>query len=539
MEVWFIDSHLDSFVGIILYTLVVVGIIMRKTMGTSTRLWVVYMTLCLIPYLGDLSADRIPKDNEVPFEANRLTQVDQPSHVFENFTFSSLSPLGAPLILFDPLLILIHWQSKMKKERSVSSFFLLLFLSQGCVAQIPAPTTTLMRTIWETFGVSSSELEGSEICNFPGVNCSNSTYPKGIKLNNHQLNGSISTDICQLVNLTQLNLNSNKLSGAIPECIGNLTSLTYLDLGNNHLNGNIPDGICILKNLFWLNLGTNILTGQIPLGINDLTLLTDLYMDTNNLSGHLPSFGSLGVLENFRVGYNRALSGTISDTNICNLTNLIFLDFSTMNLNGIIPDCADNLSNLKGLYLDSNHLNGTIPEGVINLPCLTELYLSHNTLSGRVAGRNSSLHPLNSLYLSDNDLDSMGFINVSKSCDLTGNHFLCSSNLTLGLCIANISSCLISFDGLYDAAINISIEQAQVFLDKASRADTAKSLSAVLLALLHNTTSFDYNSSDVSVNLYTYNQSSLNTKLVLQSNIIGMSVAISCISYDPFLINET
>ena len=42
-------------------------------------------------------------------------------------------------------------------------------------------------------------------------------------------------DICNLIDLTEIDLSESNLTGEIPSCIGNLTNLTCLDLGYNEL----------------------------------------------------------------------------------------------------------------------------------------------------------------------------------------------------------------------------------------------------------------------------------------------------------------
>ena len=75
-----------------------------------------------------------------------------------------------------------------------------------------------------------------------GVTCSddNGTVVSIDMYNNH-LNGSIPTEIGNLVNLTDLKLGYNQLSGSIPGQIGNLTNLEHLSL-QQPTERQYPDG---------------------------------------------------------------------------------------------------------------------------------------------------------------------------------------------------------------------------------------------------------------------------------------------------------
>ena len=99
------------------------------------------------------------------------------------------------------------------------------------------------------------------------------------------LEGEISSEIGELINLTNLNLSINQISGEIPVEIGNLTALNHLSLGVNQLTGEIPTEIGNLTNLTYLDLGGNQLTGEIPTSIGNLASLGFLFLNDNQLSG--------------------------------------------------------------------------------------------------------------------------------------------------------------------------------------------------------------------------------------------------------------
>uniref|UniRef100_A0A0D9W2U4 Receptor kinase-like protein Xa21 n=2 Tax=Leersia perrieri TaxID=77586 RepID=A0A0D9W2U4_9ORYZ len=63
---------------------------------------------------------------------------------------------------------------------------------------------------------------------------------------------------------------------------------------------------------------------------------------------------------------------------------VITIDFTSMELSGILPDCMGNLTYLQTLLLSRNLFGGNIPESLAISPSLIELNLSRNNLSGEI-----------------------------------------------------------------------------------------------------------------------------------------------------------
>ena len=143
---------------------------------------------------------------------------------------------------------------------------LLLFIGlawgQDCTADDGTDGVELWSTCYSIENTTELDLSGS--WNNPG-----------------ELTGTISQEIFNLTNLTDLNLSYNQLSGSIPPEIGNLTNLTRLNLRYNQLNGEIPESICDL-NIEWssswsFNISNNQLCPPYPSCIED-------YMGTQDTS---------------------------------------------------------------------------------------------------------------------------------------------------------------------------------------------------------------------------------------------------------------
>ncbi|KAK1289469.1 hypothetical protein QJS10_CPB18g01927 [Acorus calamus] len=134
------------------------------------------------------------------------------------------------------------------------------------------------------FGISNASLTGE----IPWDAITTWTDLKSLQLQVNSLNGSISSEIGRLSNLTLLFLFINQLSGTIPKEIGNLTNLVQLDLSTNSFTGPIPPTIGNLKQLTLLNLFYNNLTGTLPVEIGDMASVQTIDINTNQLHGELP-----------------------------------------------------------------------------------------------------------------------------------------------------------------------------------------------------------------------------------------------------------
>ncbi|PRP80370.1 LRR receptor-like serine/threonine-protein kinase GSO2-like [Planoprotostelium fungivorum] len=440
--------------------------------------------------------------------------------------------------------------------------------------------------------LSSNSLTGS----IPDI--SRLTSLQSLYLSDNQLSGSIPSSIGNLTALlylyisgNQLNLSGNQLCGSIP-LVDFTLSLTQFDIHSNRLTGTIPQELINLSGLYILDLSSNQLNGLVPSRNSSLSLyqpctllatssppLDTLKCPLSNVSplcissafcplaqtmrgiwkslggplgywvgrnfvynggngtlnGTIPSV--IGQLTNLtRVNLsNNMLGGVIPDA-ICNMSQLISLDLSVNRLNGSIPSCMGGISLLNVLNLASNQLNGTVSPDLINLSHLSILNLSGNQLVGSVSPRDTNLPALQNLNLKNNQLTLIGYINVTGSCDLTGNQIPCSPRLNVST-ICNFDSVYVTcqastsavqsttsttsasstslsssaettspmtiVDALFANNTVISSGQAQSILNSTlqSNVETTKVISAVVLALLCNTSSFNYSTPTVSIQL--------------------------------------
>nr|GMD29354.1 receptor-like protein EIX2 [Ipomoea batatas] len=147
--------------------------------------------------------------------------------------------------------------------------------------------------------------------------------------------------------------------------------MEHMDLSSNQLRGEVPD------------------LSRFSLSVVDLSW--------NHFQGPLPRFSSR--MKFFILEMN-SFSGTVSPVceSLVENNSLSFLDLSSNDLSGLLPDCWVNGTELIVLNLGSNFLFGEIPQSHGNLQNLKILRLRENNFLGELP---SSLQNLRRLTLFD------------------------------------------------------------------------------------------------------------------------------------------
>ncbi|KAI8557087.1 hypothetical protein RHMOL_Rhmol05G0307400 [Rhododendron molle] len=259
-----------------------------------------------------------------------------------------------------------------------------------------------------------------------------------LSLSNCYLSGPIDSSLRKLKNLYKVNLGNNNLASPIPDFFANFPNLTVLILSSSSLNGTFPGNILgKVQTLETLNLASNeLLNGLLPYFPKNGSL-RNLVLSFTSFSGNLPEFiGSLTELRRMSLTELRRIeipgcnfSGPIPNS-FANLSQLVYLDFSSNNFTGPIPsfqgsknltyiDLSHNAltgvvlsAHFEGLldlvYIDLayNSFTGTIPSSLFSLPSLQKIQLSNNRFGGQISGSsNESPSPLDTLDLSSNNLE--------------------------------------------------------------------------------------------------------------------------------------
>ncbi|CAH1452546.1 unnamed protein product [Lactuca virosa] len=226
--------------------------------------------------------------------------------------------------------------------------------------------------------------------------------------------------------LSLLDVSFNSLSGAISEKIGksklsivflsknllkevpstnhmsNLSYIQVIDLSSCNLGPRFPKWIQTLKNLTILNLFNTGISDTTPLEFWDMSPSQIAYMNlsSNDISGIVPDLSS-----NFANGSIIDLSSN----NFCGPIPNVSSTMSVLNLSrnkfsgGISFICQIVGGLLSFLDLSHNSLTGQLPDCLWHFKDLRVLNLGHNNLFGRIPPSIGSLIELQVLYLYKNN----------------------------------------------------------------------------------------------------------------------------------------
>ncbi|XP_070665574.1 receptor-like protein 7 [Malus domestica] len=245
------------------------------------------------------------------------------------------------------------------------------------------------------------------------------------------LYGTFPEKIFQVPTLQTIDLSGNQqLQGSLPEFPKN-ASLRSLVLSGANFSGLLPNSIGNLKMLSEIDISWCSFTGSIPRSIEDLHQLVYFDMSVNKFNGSVPSFSLAKNLIMINLFHNQ-LTGQINSTHWQNLTNLMYLDLRSNQLDGTVPLSLFSLPLLQKLQISKNHFSGQLPE-FANNSVLDTLDLNSNNLEGPIPMSISNLRGLKIISLSSNNfsgsfpLSALRQIRNLSSLDLSYNSLLITS----------------------------------------------------------------------------------------------------------------
>ncbi|CAI9290199.1 unnamed protein product [Lactuca saligna] len=247
-----------------------------------------------------------------------------------------------------------------------------------------------------------------------------------LDLSDNHLNGTISDKLWELPRLTNLNISFNYFRGVISGNIGrsktlvidlsknplqgvpptyhmsNLSYVRIIDLSSCKLGPGFPKWIQTLKNLSYLDISNNGISDTTPLEFWDAwpSRLKYLNLSSNNITGKIPDLSS-----NF---ISRSVID-LSSNNLCGLIPNVSSTLASLNLSrnkfngGIFFLCQMVNRTLEFLDLSHNVLSGQLPDCLWNFKELKVLNLGHNNLFGRLPASLGYVAQLEVLYLHGNE----------------------------------------------------------------------------------------------------------------------------------------
>ncbi|XP_076930131.1 receptor-like protein EIX2 [Bidens hawaiensis] len=240
-----------------------------------------------------------------------------------------------------------------------------------------------------------------------------------IDLSNNFLTGEIPVSFGELTSLTHLDLSENQLVGVVPNSFGNLASLVQLDLSKNLLNGALPNFVRC-PSLHKLDLSNNMLTGHLPHSVGKLSNLEYLDVSSNSLEGvisdvHFLSLTKLTYLDlssnsfTVKLSSNARIPFSLETIKMqsCKMgpsfpmwiqtqRSFAYLDISDNGISGRIPAWFwDIPPGLRFLNLSSNEIKGTLPDITSVFARNPGMDLSNNQLEGTIPVLPSKLAAIN------------------------------------------------------------------------------------------------------------------------------------------------
>ncbi|CAI9290214.1 unnamed protein product [Lactuca saligna] len=314
----------------------------------------------------------LPKLSDLSLDGCELSQVMYPySSSFLNSSSSSIEFLS--LRNNNLTSSMYHWMFPLTSNK-----LRFLDLSSNMLDGIPKYLGNLCSLESLSFDNNSAVVKVPDFLNNLSSGCSFLTF-QDLSIRRSQFTGSLSDEIQKFSSLKYLDLSDNQINGTISEKLWELPLLKKIDLSQNHLSGTISKNIEKSKALY-INLSKNPLQG-VPFTdhMSNLSYLKQIDLRSCKLGPHFPRW--IQKLENLT---RLDISNTsISDTVPPEFwkTQFDYLNLSSNNISGKIPDLSSILGNIPAIDLSSNNFDGPIPHLP---PRLASLNLSRNKFSGGI-----------------------------------------------------------------------------------------------------------------------------------------------------------
>ena len=305
-----------------------------------------------------------------------------------------------PVLLCLPLFLGFAAEAQAQASCSASDTAVTAVASGAPATTLATECATLLDLLPTLRGGTGEALNWANslsMADWEGITLSGSRVTK-VEVSRKMFNGTISSSIATLTELTNLLLEANDITGPIPD-LSALTKLEWLQLNDNELTGTINVDH-IPASLVSLALSSNNLSGPFP-DLSKFTSLKLINLHQNNLTGSVSTLSSpsLANVTNLAINDNR-LSGEVPD--LSNMTGLDTLFISGNDFTGDFPSLA-SAAPLRRVYAHRNRLSGSIPD-FSSYESLRDLALSDNEFSGTINASHLPEETLRDLYLHRNKL---------------------------------------------------------------------------------------------------------------------------------------
>ncbi|BBG97479.1 disease resistance family protein / LRR family protein [Prunus dulcis] len=199
-----------------------------------------------------------------------------------------------------------------------------------------------------------------------------------------------------------INLRSCKMGPDFPKWLETQKKFSTLDISDAGISDIFPSWFWSLcRNVILVNLTSNQIRGTFANLTLEFSQFPTLHLSSNKLEGPIPSF--LSTASYLDLSHNK-LSGSISFLCSSAAIYLGFLDLSSNNVSGQVPDCLTHLENLVMLDLSYNALSGKIPATIGSVFRIETLKLRSNRFVGQLPSSLKNCTSLVALDVGDNKL---------------------------------------------------------------------------------------------------------------------------------------
>ncbi|CAH1419499.1 unnamed protein product [Lactuca virosa] len=314
----------------------------------------------------------LPKLSIISLAGCELSQVMYP---YSSFLNSSSSVVTLDLQNNSLTSSMYHWLFPLTSNKLRN-----LYLSSNMLDGIPKYLGNLCSLESLTLNNNSAVVRFPDLLkNLSG--CASLTL-QTLEASTSQFTGSISDDIQKFSSLEVLTLSRNKLNGSISEQLWELPRLEIVDVSFNYLRGDISENIGKSK-LISIDLSENPLQG-VPYTdhISSLSYVKSIDLSSCKLGPGFPKWiHALKNLTRLHISNSR-----ISDTIPLEFwdmwpSQLRYLNLSSNNISGEIPDLSSNFDGNSVIDMSSNNFSGPIPNVSSTLVLLN---LSKNKFNGGI-----------------------------------------------------------------------------------------------------------------------------------------------------------
>ncbi|KAI5343799.1 hypothetical protein L3X38_011675 [Prunus dulcis] len=202
--------------------------------------------------------------------------------------------------------------------------------------------------------------------------------------------------------LSHIYLASCTVGPLFPKWLQTQNKASLLDISNAGISDILPSWFWShFRNAYLINLSQNLIRGIFTNLTVEFTYNLELHLSSNQIEGPIPSTLSQASYLDLS---NNKISGSLSFLCESAYLNLTFLNLSSNNFYGDLPDCWSHLAALVMLDLSNNAFSGKIPMTIGSLWRIETLKLRSNRFVGEFPSSLKNCTRLQVIDLGDNEL---------------------------------------------------------------------------------------------------------------------------------------